>query len=102
MEQKENPYVFECTNDTYVSGALLNYLAQNKSVAMFKADAALVMTVYGEYITETYNDADELHLFRKNPKVCRIVMMIADCREQKVRIQSKAAMLHRKLKVRLP
>ena len=22
---------------------------------------------------------------RKNPKVCRIVMMIADCREQKVR-----------------
>lgn len=60
---KENPYVFECTNDTYVSGALLNYLAQNKSVAMFKADAALVMTVYGEYITETYDDADELHLF---------------------------------------
>lgn len=60
---KENPYVFECTNDTYVSGALLNYLAQNKSVAMFKADAALVMTVYGEYITETCDDADELHLF---------------------------------------
>ena len=60
---KENPYVFECTNDTYVSGALLNYLAQNKSVAMFKADAALVMTVYGEYITETYDDSDELHLF---------------------------------------
>lgn len=60
---KENPYLFECTNDTYVSGALLNYLAQNKSVAMFKVDAALVMTVYGEYITETYDDTDELHLF---------------------------------------
>ena len=63
---EDDPYVFTCTEASYVSGALLNTLADKGAVARFvigDADAPdMELTVRGDKLG-SYDDSDEIKLF---------------------------------------
>ena len=63
---EDDPYVFTCTEASYVSGALLNTLADKSAVARFvigDADAPdMELTVRGDKLG-SYDDSDEIKLF---------------------------------------
>lgn len=58
----DDPYIFECSSDDHVSGALLNQLKAASATAIFQADSAVSVTIYGEHLGD-YDDTDELTLF---------------------------------------
>ena len=61
-----DPYVFTCTEASYVSGALLNTLAEKSAVARFVIGDAnapdMELTVRGDKLG-SYDDSDEIKLF---------------------------------------
>lgn len=63
---EDDPYVFTCTEASYVSGALLNTLAEKSAVARFVIGDAnapdMELTVRGDKLG-SYDDSDEIKLF---------------------------------------
>ena len=63
---EDDPYVFTCTEASYVSGALLNTLADKSAVARFVIGDAnapdMELTVRGDKLG-SYDDSDEIKLF---------------------------------------
>ena len=63
---ENDPYVFTCTEASYVSGALLNTLADKSAVARFVIGDAnapdMELTVRGDKLG-SYDDSDEIKLF---------------------------------------
>lgn len=63
---EDDPYVFTCTEVSYVSGALLNTLADKSAVARFVIGNAnapdMELTVRGDKLG-SYDDSDEIKLF---------------------------------------
>lgn len=63
---EDDPYVFICTEASYVSGALLNTLADKSAVARFVIGDAnapdMELTVRGDKLG-SYDDSDEIKLF---------------------------------------
>lgn len=63
---EDDPYVFTCTEASYVSGALLNKLADKSAVARFVIGDAnapdMELTVRGDKLG-SYDDSDEIKLF---------------------------------------
>lgn len=63
---EHDPYVFTCTEASYVSGALLNTLADKSAVARFVIGDAnapdMELTVRGDKLG-SYDDSDEIKLF---------------------------------------
>lgn len=63
---ENDPYVFTCTEASYVSGALLNTLAEKSAVARFVIGDAnapdMELTVRGDKLG-SYDDSDEIKLF---------------------------------------
>lgn len=63
---EDDPYVFTCTEASYVSGALLNTLSEKSAVARFVIGDAnapdMELTVRGDKLG-SYDDRDEIKLF---------------------------------------
>ena len=65
----EDPYIFNCTEESYVSGALMNALIEKKAVARFVVGDVttpdMEFTLRGEKL-QGYDDSDEIKLFLNN------------------------------------
>ena len=65
----EDPYIFNCTEESYVSGALMNALIEKKAVARFVVGDVttpdMELTLRGEKL-QGYDDSDEIKLFLNN------------------------------------
>ena len=65
----EDPYIFNCTEESYVSGALMNALIEKKAVARFVVGDVttpdMELTLRGEKLAG-YDDSDEIKLFLNN------------------------------------